>query len=81
MKREQEFREAITDALTTVCGRCNGKGTESWQKSRDPADGREDWPCVRCSGKGSVTDDRAIERVIGAVAAVLSSDDSGAVAE
>ena len=54
----------IIDALTTECGRCHGKGTESWQVSRDPADGREDWPCNRCKGKGSITDEQAVERVL-----------------
>ena len=69
----ERFREGVTEALTTICGRCNGKGTESWQVSRDPADGREDWPCNRCKGAGSVTDDNAVFRVLAQIQGVLES--------
>lgn len=71
------LRCAVVDALTTICGRCDGKGRESWQVSRNPADGREDWPCNRCHGKGTVTDEPAVERVIAAVSPNAASADEG----
>lgn len=72
----ERVRLDITDALTAVCGRCNGKGTESWQVSHNPADGREDWPCNRCKGKGSVTDDQSVERVMGVIGAHVDKEDA-----
>jgi hypothetical protein len=58
----------VREALTTPCGRCKGRGKESWQVSRNVAEGREDWPCVGCGGAGKVTDVAAVERVLAALA-------------
>lgn len=74
MANMSTVQDDIVDALTTLCGRCNGKGTESWQKSSNPADGREDWPCNRCQGKGSVTDGAAVARVMGVINAHFGSE-------
>lgn len=64
-----QVRHDITEALTVTCGRCHGRGTESWQRTSNPADGREDWPCNRCSGTGKVTDHPAVARVMGVIGA------------
>lgn len=61
------FERVVAEALTIVCGRCKGKGTESWQVDRDPAKGREDWPCLRCDAKGTVTDTEGVARVLHAL--------------
>lgn len=63
----EDVERAVRDALTTVCGRCNGKGVESWQRTSNPADGREDWPCVPCGGAGQITDEAAVQRVLAAL--------------
>ena len=68
-----QVRTDIAEALTTICGRCNGKGTESWQRTGNPADGREDWPCNRCKGAGTLTDHEAMARVMGVIGAHFDS--------
>lgn len=64
-------RERIAEALSALCGRCHGKGTERHQVDHDPAAGYAEWTCPSCGGTGAqilhMTPHQAAERVLAAL--------------